>query len=374
MLDWLRSRTEALTSEVCRLVEQESPSHDKAAVDQLGRMLAGRFRGLGAVVRLIENQTGGDPVMGELPGAEGAPPALVLGHHDTVWPVGTLARMPIREEEGRLYGPGVFDMKANLVVFAAACEAVAALGLGFPRPIRFLFSSDEEIGSPSSRPVVEAAAAGAAYVLVLEPPLADGSLKTARKGVGQFTLEVRGRSAHAGVEPERGASAIVELAHLLIQLQSLNNPAAGITLNVGLIEGGTAVNVVPESARARLDIRVATTAAAAAVERSLASLPTTIPGTSFTVSGSFNRPPMERTPQIARLFENARVLARRLDRELTEGSTGGGSDGNFTAALGIPTLDGLGVRGGGAHAADEHIEIASLPEQAALLALLLLNL
>ena len=213
-----------------------------------------------------------------------------------------------------------------------------------------------------------------AYVLVLEPPMADGRLKTARKGVGRFRLDVEGKAAHAGVAPQDGRSAILELAHQILRIQDLQDLEAGTTLNVGVIRGGTTTNVVPAKASADIDVRAATLAEADRIEQTLRSLVPATPGTRLAVSGGFNRPPMERTPVIGALFDQARAIARKIDLELTEGPTGGGSDGNFTAALGVPTLDGLGVRGGGAHADDEHILIDSLSERAALLAALLLEL
>jgi glutamate carboxypeptidase len=356
------------------LVEHESPSRDSAALERLGTVLAGRQRQLGATVETLSDACGGAHVLGRFRGLKEARPALVLGHFDTVWPVGTLARMPVLRDEARLCGPGVYDMKSGLVMFLAVIEALTTLELTPPRPITVLFTSDEEIGSPGSRLFIEAQAREAEYVLVLEPPLADGGLKTARKGVGRFTIEIEGKAAHSGVAPELGASAILELAHQIFRVQELNAPEMGTTVNVGVIQGGTAPNVVPARALAQVDVRAMTRVAAETVERLLRNLNPVTPGTRINVQGSFNRPPMERTTAIAALFERAREIAAGIGIDLTEGSTGGGSDGNFTAALGIPTLDGLGVLGGGAHADSEHIVIDSLPERAALLAALLLNL
>ncbi|HKM56980.1 MAG TPA: M20 family metallopeptidase, partial [Isosphaeraceae bacterium] len=278
------------------------------------------------------------------------------------------------EDEGRLFGPGVYDMKASLVMVAAVVEVLGRLKRKLPRPLLVLLNSDEEIGSPSSRQLIEELARQSEYVLVLEPPLPDGGLKTARKGVGRFTIEVEGKAAHAGVAPEQGRSAIVELAHQVLGATELNDPRSGTTVSVGLIRGGTAFNVVPADASAEVDVRATSLAAATAVEAALRAFAALTPGTKVTVRGGFVRPPMERTPAIAGLFARAQEIAARLGLELSEGSTGGGSDGNFTAALGVPTLDGLGVQGGGAHAENEHIRIDSLPERAALLAALLLHL
>jgi glutamate carboxypeptidase len=354
------------------LVSFESPSRDKEALDRLGARIAELLRSAGGAVEIVANDRGGDHVLARFPGPDERRPALVLGHFDTVWPLGTLEKMPFRVEGGRAYGPGSYDMKAGLAIFLRCMER--SLCVSAPRPIWALFTSDEEIGSPTSRGLIESVARHCAYVLVLEPPLADGSLKTARKGVGRFRLAVEGKAAHAGVAPQDGRSAIVELAHQVLRVQNLQDVEAGTTLNVGVIQGGTTTNVVPAEASADIDVRATTLAEADRVARALRSLEPATPDTRLAVSGGFNRPPMERSPAIAALFAQAARIARSIGQELTEGSTGGGSDGNFTAALGVPTLDGLGVRGGGAHADDEHILIDSLPERAALLAALLQEL
>lgn len=357
------------------LVRFESPSRDKAALDRLGSHIAETLRHVGGSVEILPNDRGGDHVLARFPGSDSRRPALVLGHFDTVWPHGTLERMPFRIEDGRAYGPGCYDMKAGLTIFLwSMADALFDPTRTAPRPIWALFTSDEEIGSPTSRALIEDLARQCAYVLVLEPPMADGGLKTARKGVGRFRLDVEGKAAHAGVAPQHGRSAIVELAHQVVRIQELQDIEAGTTLNVGVIRGGTTTNVVPAEASAEIDVRAASLAEADRIERALGSLEPITPGVRLTVSGGFNRPPMERSPAAAALFEQAREIARPLGLELSEGSTGGGSDGNFTAALGVPTLDGLGVRGGGAHADDEHILIDSLAERAALLAALLLDL
>lgn len=371
---FIEARLETYLDELTALAEHESPSRDKQRLDALAATIAARWTGLGGIVDLVPNPYGGIHVVARFGGSDGGRPSLILGHFDTVWPVGTIGRMPVRREDGRLHGPGVYDMKASLVLVTAVLEAVAAGARRLTRPVVALFTSDEEIGSPSSRALIERLAAESEHVLVLEPPLADGSLKTARKGVGRFTIAVEGKAAHAGVSPEKGANAIVELAHQIVRIQSLNDPAAGTTLNVGLVEGGTTPNVVPARASAEIDVRAATRAGAEEVERALSALATVVPGTRLTVTGGFNRPPMERTEAVAALFERARRIGDGLGLALTEGSTGGGSDGNFTSALGVPTLDGLGVEGGGAHADDEHIMIDSFPIRAALLAELILGL
>ncbi len=371
LLSVLRSLKPAMLSELVRLVEHESPSHDKPALDALADVLAGRIRELGGVAAVQKNPHGGNHVVGRFAGAEGERPALLLTHFDTVWPAGTLAGMPVREQDGKLHGPGVYDMKASLAMLFGVLEALHRLRLAPARPLVVLATSDEETGSPTSRALIESLAAESAHVLVLEPPLPNGALKTSRKGVGQFTIDIEGKAAHAGVAPEQGRSAIVELAHQVLRLQAFNDPSSGLTVNAGVVHGGTVPNVVAARASAVVDVRATTAESARSIERTLRSLAPVTAGTRLTVSGQFNRPPMERTPSIAVLYEQACAIARRYGIELCEGSTGGGSDGNFTAALGIPTLDGLGVLGAGAHADDEHILIDSLSQRAALLGALL---
>jgi glutamate carboxypeptidase len=370
------SMQDEMIDRLAELVRFESPSRDKPALDTLAALLGGWLRAVGAAVEIIPNMHGGDHLVGRFPGPAEERPALVLGHFDTVWPRGTLERMPFRlDGQGRAHGPGTFDMKASLVVFLAVMQQLEQSEARAPRPIWVLFTSDEEIGSPTSRGLIEKLARDCAYVLVLEPALADGGLKTSRKGVGRFHLAVEGKAAHAGVAPHQGRNAIVELAHQILNLQALEDLAAGTTINVGVVHGGTTTNVVPAHASAEIDVRVASTAEEARIQTALHLLKPVRPENRLTLSGSFNRPPMERTQANASLFEKACQLARAggLGFELTEGPSGGGSDGNFTSALGIPTLDGLGARGAGAHADDEHILVESLSERAALMHLLLMG-
>jgi glutamate carboxypeptidase len=357
---------------LAELVRLESPSRDKKALDVLGMLLADRLREVGAAVEIVPNADGGVHVVGQFARPGDLRPALVLGHFDTVWPRGTLERMPFRTDgQGRAFGPGIFDMKASLAIFLAVIKELKKDWEAVPRPIWVLFTSDEEIGSPTSRGLIEKLAVESAYVLVLEPALANGGLKTARKGVGRFQLDIEGKAAHAGVAPEDGRSAIVELAHQILRIQALENRAAGTTINVGVIQGGTTANVVPARASAEIDVRVASLTEQARIVPALHALAPTREGIRLNVTGAMNRPPMERTPAIAALYQQAREIGRALGLELAEGSTGGGSDGNFTAALGVPTLDGLGARGAGAHADDEHVLVDSLTERAALLLALL---
>lgn len=380
LLQNLRSRRDDLLDDLRRLVEHETPSRDAPALETFAAALASRFEALGAgEIQRIANpdrEAGGHLVYARFAGTDDSlPPTLVLGHYDTVWAAGTLARMPWKVADGRAYGPGVYDMKAGIVQFTAAWQALVEASM-IPRwPVVVLLTSDEEIGSPGSRGLIEAEARQAGRVLVLEPPLPGGVLKTARKGVGTFTLTVTGRAAHAGIEPEKGASAVVELAHQILRITALNNAEAGTTVNVGVVGGGTVSNVVPGQATAQVDARAWTLAESERIEEALNGLQAVTPGTSLAIDGRFNRPPMERTAATARLFEQARERAEEaLGLALEEGATGGGSDANFTAALGLATLDGLGSDGAGAHAEHEHILIDSLPDRAALLAVLLAGL
>ncbi len=371
----LDSRLETFVDTLRVLVEMESPSHDKAALDRVADHLAGAWSATGLSVTRIANARGGDHLQVDwgFTGQAASKPWLVLGHFDTVWPTGTLASMPFRRDDDLLYGPGTYDMKASLAMAIIVVESMKELGLRPSRPVRFLWTSDEEIGSPKSRELIEANARASFAALVPEPPLAGGALKTARKGVGAYRLEVMGLAAHAGVEPEKGRSAIVELAHQILAIGEQARPELGTTLNVGKIGGGSANNVVPESAWAEIDARVSTLIEAEAVNRRLMSLLAITPETSLKWSGGLNRPPMERTGATVKLFEIASRIAESLGVKLREGSTGGGSDGNFAAAAGCPTLDGLGLEGAGAHAPHEHVDLTSFPFRATLLAGLLMS-
>jgi glutamate carboxypeptidase len=292
-----------------------------------------------------------------------------LCHYDTVWPLGTLERIPFSiDSEGIVRGPGCFDMKGGIVVLYFALEALRSRGLRPSRRLDVLFTCDEEIGSPSSRSLIERIAQGADVAYVLESPLPAGTLKTARKGTGDYLVRIKGRAAHAGVEPEKGISATIELAHQILALHALNDYAAGTTINVGVVHAGTRPNVVAAEAEAHVDVRVQTLAEADRIDAAIRGLQPKLAGAILEIDGGLNRPPMERSDGMARLFEQAREIAAAMGVELREGSTGGGSDGNFTAALGVPTLDGLGPEGEGAHAAHEHVESQSFPRRVGLLA------
>ena len=349
------------------LVACESPSTDRGRLDDCAAMWATRATQAGALVSRVPAITTADHVLARWPG-DGAP-VLLIGHFDTVWPVGQLDRMPLREEDGRLYGPGIFDMKAGLAIGLMAVRALVETCDQASRPdIQFLATSDEEVGSATSRAVIESLARAASTVLVLEPAIPGGALKTARKGVGEFEIVAHGVSAHAGVDPGSGASAVHEMARQILAVEALSDPARGVSVNVGIVEGGTRSNVVAERARAVVDVRVSQLADAAHVEAKFRALMPQHPRVRLEIRGGINRPPMERTPAVAALFEIARDAGREIGLELAEGMTGGASDGNFTAALGVPTLDGLGATGDGAHALHEHVIVADLPIRAALVA------
>jgi glutamate carboxypeptidase len=355
------------------LVTCESPSTDREALDRCAAIWAARASDIGAQVSRVHAVTTTDHVLAQWPGD--GPRVLLIGHFDTVWPVGQIARMPVREADGRLYGPGVFDMKAGLAIGLLAVRALVETHEVARRPaLSFLATSDEEVGSATSRQAIESLARMASAVLVLEPGLAGGALKTARKGVGEFELVAHGVAAHAGVDPGAGASAIHELARQILAVEAFNDPARGVSVNVGIINGGTRSNVVAESARAVVDVRVSRMSDAADLETKLHGLTAHHPRVRLDVRGGINRPPMERTAGVAALFQLATAVARDMGIDLQEGMTGGASDGNFTAALGVPTLDGLGATGDGAHALHEHVIVEDLPVRAALVAGLLRRL
>ncbi len=372
LLTYCEAQTAWLRDQVETIVRLESPSTDKAAVDRCGDELSARLAQLGAVVTRLQQPDRGDHVRAEFAGTPQQ--VLILGHIDTVWPVGQLDRMPLREEDGRLHGPGVFDMKSGIAVAMLAMRAMREFHASEVPRVVMLWTTDEEIGSGTSRAAIEEEARRSAAVLVLEPSLPGGAAKTSRKGCGEFTLTVHGISAHAGLDPSKGASAIHELAHQIVAIQTLQDLSRGITLNVGVIEGGTRTNVVAERAVAHIDARAPAMADAARIEQAVQDLQPRLAGTRLEIRGGFGRPPLERGPHVARLYDAARRIAAELGRQLGEGGTGGGSDGNFTAALGVPTLDGLGPSGDGAHAVHEHVLLADLPWRAALVAALVQRL
>jgi glutamate carboxypeptidase len=348
------------------LVRQESPSEDRSAVNAAMGLVEHWARRQEARVKRHQQREFGDVL--ELhfgPSRSSRKPVLLLGHLDTVWPIGTLAKMPWREADGRYWGPGVLDMKAGVIMALAAINTLHEMKLA--RPAILLLNSEEEVGSPISRKITERLALKSAAVFVLEP--AQGlAYKTARKGVGHYNVQVTGVGAHSGVDFERGHSAVLELAKLVQTISGFTNLTRKLTVNCGVIAGGTRSNVVASSAHAEVDVRIAKASDAPYVEKLFRSLKVSDPKCKLTITGGINRPPMERKAGTIALFKKARSLAAELGFALDEAATGGGSDGNFTAALGVPTLDGMGAVGEGAHAAHESVIIKHLVPRTALLA------
>jgi len=353
-----------------RLVEMESFSSDKSGIDRMADFLSKEFVARGASSSIIPMTGCGNALRAVWCGNGSGSPILLLGHLDTVWPPGTAAVRPFTIRDGKAFGPGVFDMKGGIVLSLLVCDAFREGRLKAGADVLFLFTSDEEIGSAEGLPVLEPIAKLCRAVLCLEPPLPGGMVKTFRKGVGQFHLRVGGISAHAGVDHAKGANAILELSRQVIKLQRMTDYSRGITVSVGKTEGGSAANVVPDSARAEIDFRFSKIIDGRRLERRIRRLRPVDERCSIELEGGINRPPLERTPAVFGLYQKAKSLAASLGFDLGEGETGGGSDGSFTAALGIPTLDGLGIDGDGAHALHEHIQIADIPRRAALLGLL----
>jgi len=371
-LPWFRERQGAMVEAIRQMVEIESPSDNKLAVDRLGRWLAGKFEALGGHSKFHRTTDFGDHLQVDFPGRDRRQPALLLGHFDTVYPMGTLATMPCREAGGRLHGPGTLDMKSGIAMMLYAIDAMRDQGGTLPRALTVLLVSDEEVGSSSSRRITEELAKRSAVVFVLEPSYGlKGAVKTARKGVGEYLLKVTGKAAHAGLDFEKGHSAIRELARQIERISKFTDRKRGLTVNVGVIEGGTRVNVVPSEAKASIDVRVVRAADAAGIGRKLRALKPLDKQCKLSVEGGLDRPPLERTAGVADLFGHASELAKRVGWKLEEAAVGGGSDGNLTAALGIPTLDGLGGVGEGAHAPSESIIISELPKRTDLLAALI---
>lgn len=369
LLDWLREHTDELVADASWLVDLETPSDDlpllTQGLPQILDWVRRRVPDFKVVTEHPATETAGPAVVLELPGS-GTETIALLCHVDTVFPTGTVAERPAAVTDGVLRGPGCFDMKVGVVQAIWAVRALQQLGSPLPT-LRLVINTDEETGSYNSRPVIEDAARDAAAVLVFEAA-ADGRLKTARKGVGIFTLTVTGVEAHAGLDPTKGVSAIDELARLILQLHGLTDLAAGTTVNVGVIRGGTRNNVTAGRAEATIDVRVATMAEQQRIQQAFDSLATHHPDARIEVGGGWNRPVMERTEANARIFNQAKEIATQLGLELDEISVGGASDGNFASALGLPVLDGLGATGAGAHALHEHAVVATIPERTAIAA------
>jgi glutamate carboxypeptidase len=365
---WFEARQETLLQTIRELVEIESPSDHKPSADRIAAFLAKKFESLGGRAHIHPAEDFGDNLQIDFPGREQTKPVLLLGHFDTVYPLGTLANMPCRIADGRMYGPGVLDMKSGIALMIHAIQALQSWHSELPRPVTVFLVSDEEVGSNSSRKITEGLARKSAGVLVLEPAAPRGAVKTARKGVGDYTLTVKGIAAHAGLDPGKGHSAILELARQIMAVSKFNDLPRGISVNPGVIRGGTRTNVVAAEATVEIDVRIKSASHAATLDRKFRALRPVDKHCTLSLEGGINRMPMERTAGVAALYKKARAIAEQIDWKLEEAAVGGGSDGNFTAALGIPTLDGMGGAGQGAHALHEHIVISELPRRALLLA------
>jgi glutamate carboxypeptidase len=372
-LHYFEQRRDGLVATIRQLVEIESPSDDKRAVDRIAGFLKPKFEALGGRARLHPSNKFGDSLQVDFAGTRGGStnrqPVLLLGHYDTVYPVGTLANMPCKIENGHMRGPGVFDMKSGIALMLHAIEALQAWHGALPRPVTVFLVSDEEVGSYSSRKITEALAKESAGVLVLEPAAGlKGAVKTARKGVGEYMLRVKGVAAHAGLDPGKGHSAILELARQIGVVAKLANLKQGLSVNPGVLQGGTRTNVVAADASVGIDVRIKRAKQAAGIDRKLRALKPFDKHCKVEITGGINRMPMERTGGVAALYNKAREIAGTIGWKIEEAAVGGGSDGNFTAGMGIPTLDGMGGVGEGAHAVHEYIVISELPRRAFLLA------
>ena len=373
ILSYCTARQPKIVALIRQFAECESPSDNAEAVGRFGELVADTMAPIARTKSHPGGKFGRHRVCEvKLPGRKKVGQILALGHLDTVWPMGTLRTMPFRQADGRLWGPGVLDMKAGIAFFIFAVEALRELEIPVASKVLLQLNSDEEVGSESSRPLTEQNARASKAVLVLEPGTGlDGKLKTARKGVGNFMVTVRGKASHAGVDFASGASAVLELARQLERIAGFTDLTRGVTVNPGVIAGGTRSNVVAAEARAEVDIRILKLKDAGGLEKRFRSLKPVDPRCAIEVTGGLNRPPMERSAGIVRLFRMAQKLARELGVEVEESLTGGGSDGNFTAALGVPTLDGLGGVGEGAHAANESILVDRIADRTALMAKLI---
>ena len=369
LINHFTQRTDEIVDLLRQLVEIESPSTDKPATDRIAQFVAQVARDLGGSVTTHHQEQRGDHLVarwGEGPGG-----FLLLCHLDTVWPMGTLAERPWRVDGERAYGPGSLDDKAGVAIALMAMRGLQDLGFSITHPVTILFTSDEEIGSRSSRSLIEAEAAQAMVVFCMEPALPDGALKIWRKGTGRYTITALGQAAHSGADHAKGINAIEEMAHQILKLQNMTDYGTGTTVSVGWVRGGTRSNVIPDQAQIRLDVRVRTETQGRRVTESIDNLQPVLPGAHLRIEGGLSRPPMEESPLTLAPFQRAQKIGHEIGLELIAGGTGGASDGNFTAALGVPTLDGMGAIGDGTHAAGEYVQISSLPERASLMAALL---
>jgi len=374
----LKARQVEIETFIRALVETESPSGDEAgsrAVVDLLAEAAGRLDCVSDIKRVDVPDFGHHVVIEAFAAQRSEGQILVVGHTDTVHARGSVEARPWRTEAGKIYGPGIFDMKANCALIIEVLRAMTELKISPRCGITVALTCDEEVGSFSGWPLIEETTkiANTRYAFVMEPPASGGRVKTGRKGTGIFAMKVEGKAAHAGLEPEKGASAILELARQTERLHAINGSGSGITINVGVVRGGTRSNVVAAEAEAEIDVRFSTEAESRELERMLSSVSPIDERTKVFVSGGINRPPLERTPAVIELFEKARAIAAQLDFELGDAQVGGASDGNFIAALGIPVLDGLGISGDGAHAVHEHIEADDIARRGALIGGLLVS-
>jgi glutamate carboxypeptidase len=357
--------TQRVIERLRRYTEMESPSRNEGLIRALAGTIAADLRAAGADMKLIDAPGYGAHIVAQV-GGTGADHIVILSHLDTVHPIGTLAMQPFKVDAQRVHGPGTYDMKAGIAITVESLLLMQRRGTKAKRPVRYVITCDEEVGSHSGLPLIREQVQGAHAVLVTEPCIAGGRAKTARKGVLTYQMQVEGRAAHAGTHPQNGVSAIAELAKQIERILQLANHAEGTTVNIGVVHGGTASNVVAAHAFAEIDVRVTSAAETKRIDAGLLALQAELDGAKVEVKSTERRPPLERSPHVVALYERVRAIARELDFDMGEGSSGGGSDGSFTASMGIPTLDGLGPDGGGAHANDEHVLVADLPLRLAL--------
>jgi glutamate carboxypeptidase len=373
LIEFFNNRTPEIVALLRQLVLLESPTPSKPHVDQISAFVADQCRALGAAVTIYPRAESGDIPFAVWNGDAPGQPIMLLTHLDTVWPVGTLDTMPLREEDGILYGPGVLDMKAGVAITLEAIRGLQDRGEMPHRPIWMLNNTDEETGSVNARALIEEKAAQSALVLVMEPAAEGEALKVWRKGIGRYIIRAKGRASHAGQAPEAGINAVIEAAHQALYLHSLNDLPNGTSVSITTISGGIASNVIPPEATIDVDVRFLKAAEAARVDAAIQALSPVLPGAGVEVIGGIDRGPMERNEQMIRVARQAQEIGRMIGLELREDGSGGASDGNFTAAIGVPTLDGLGADGKGLHAAHEQVIIRSLHRRAALLAKMLIE-
>ena len=372
-INYFKSIEQEMVAELSELVKIESPSTDKAALDQMGEALAAYIQPLAPEIEIDIQPDAGNNVIARWDGTNSADSGgfLFLCHFDTVHPIGMLAENPVRVEGGELYGPGVYDMKGSIVQVVTALRALQEQEKWPSVPVTALFTSDEEVGSRGARPLIQRLAAQAQVSLCMEPALPGGAVKTGRKGVGNFKVSVRGKAVHAGADHSSGVNAIEEMANQIMALQALTDYKRGTTVNVGVVQGGTRNNVVPDECEIDVDLRVVSQEEGERMEQAIHGLQPILEGAQLSVKGSVYRPPMERSSIIATTYEQVRGIAASLEIDLGEGSTGGASDANFVAALRLPVLDGLGPIGSGAHTRTESLTISSLAPRTALIAAIL---